>query len=754
MDATSLARQLNIHPLVARLLVKRGICDEASARAFLHPSTDALTPLDRYDGIDEIADRLERAIAEGEGIVIFGDYDCDGICATSILLLYLKSRGADVEFFIPDRREDGYGITKSALEKVADESDAHLLISVDCGITAVDEVEYAQDELGFEVLITDHHQPGERLPDCPVFNPHLTQREDAFKPLCGAGVALRLVERMSGLQASKKYYDLAALATVADVVPLVGDNRVIAYYGLILINARYRKGLTMLAENCMKGKVGSYDIAFRLAPRINAMGRVKNARDVIELFTETDSFLLGELVKEIEAANAYRQQLTDDLTDDCLDKFKKYDFSQANVIVEYGLWDEGVLGIAAARIVGKFNRPTILLTRSGGKLKGSGRSIPGVDILDCVRACSRWLEGFGGHAAACGLSMKEEDLRSFRIAINEYAASKYGKEAFAVRDDVDAVIEGSVTPAIAEQIDMLAPFGEGNPAPVFAIDCKEGGFVPIGDGSHLKGKLHGMETLDFFAADDLGYLNSAASKRLVVDIQTSEFNNIKRAEAIVRKVLPREMPSRTECMSYLLRRSAHDDGKDDAAFVKWDGEIDATGIGTVYIAFDPQKGEEFARERGLTAYFGEPPTYMPEDAVVICPRKPLPYYRKAVYLDEPLLSATAAALTPSATLFSAGNRAFAYEIAAHMPSAPKFAEVYKAIRSACFSGVFKTPSDLFSSIEGACGVDETAFEICFYTFWALKFLRIGAKIECVKVEKTSLDASALYRALARAGKNG
>lgn len=754
MDIKTLSEKLAVHPLVAKLLIERGIDDEASARAFLHPSLDSLTPLDAYDGLSEIAERLERAVAEGEGIVIFGDYDCDGICATSILYLYLKSIGADVTYFIPDRREDGYGITFAALDKVAEECDAHVLVSVDCGITAVDEVEYAQNELGFEVLITDHHMPGERLPDCPLFDPHLTRREDAFKPLCGAGVALRLVEKMGGSQVSKKFYDIAALATVADVVPLVGDNRVITSLGLILINSRYRKGLTMLAEKCVKGKVGAYDIAFRLAPRINAMGRVKNAREVVELFTGADSFLLDRLVKDIEEANAYRQQLTDDLTEDCLDKLKKYDFEQANVIVEFGPWDEGVLGIAAARIVGKFNRPTILLTRSGGKLKGSGRSIPGVDILDCVRACSRWLEGFGGHTAACGLSMKERDLDSFRIAINEYAASKYGKEAFAVRDDVDAVVDVDITPDVAEQIDLLAPFGEGNPAPVFAIDCNGCGFAPIGDGSHLKGKLRGMETLDFFAADDIGYLNSDAAKRLVVDIQTGEFNNVKRAEAIVRKVLPREMPSRTECMSYLLRRSALDDGSEDVAAAPWDGKTTEPGIGTVYVAFDPDRATEFAKTHGLECRFGETPTYMPEDAVVVCPRKPLPYYRKAVYLDAPILSATAGALTPSAEIFFSQDDTFAAEIAAKTPDPATFARVYKSVRSACYSGEIRTLSQLYETVKDECAIDETAFAICFYTFRALKFLRIGAKIECVKVEKTSLEASALYRALTRAGKNG
>ena len=748
MDKETLAKKLNINPLVAQLLIGRGIGDEDSARAFLHPSLDALTPLDRYDGLAEIAERLERAIADGEGIVIFGDYDCDGICATSILLLYLASRGADATYFIPDRREDGYGITYGALDKIAEESDAHLLISVDCGITAVDEVRYAQDELGFEVLITDHHVPGEALPDCLVFDPHLTKRKDCFKPICGAGVALRLIEKMSGLQASKKYYDIAALATIADVVPLVGDNRIIAHFGLMLINSRFRKGLTMLTESCVKGRVSAYDVAFRIAPRINAMGRVKTARDVVGLFTCDDPFLLGELIAEIDAANAERQQMTDLVTEDCLDRLKKYDFDLARVLVADGIWDEGVLGIAAARIAGKFHRPAILLSPSGGLLKGSGRSIPGVDILECVRACSGLLEGFGGHAMACGLTLKKENLTAFRIAINEYARSKYGREVFAARDEADAVIESSVTSEIAEQIDMLAPFGEGNPAPVFAIDCNECGFSPIGDGSHLKAKLYGMETLDFFAADDVTYLNSSASKRLIVEIQPREFNNIMRAEAIVRKVLPIGMPTDAECAEYLLRRTSRDDGGKETELPLWDGSVSDAGMGVVYVAFSSAKGAEFAKANGLECYFAAAPSLTPEDAVVVCPRVPLPYYRKAVYLDAPIIGATAAALTPDAEVYTSGDDSFARSIAAHFPPKETFASVYRAIRSVCSVGTVRTVRELYDAVKDACGADETAFLICFYVFSALKFLTIGAKIECVKVEKTSLETSALYRALA------
>ena len=311
--STVLQRELALDKIVADLLVKRGIDDVEKAREFLHPTLASMTPLNEYSGISEIAERLKTAIENGESIVIYGDYDCDGVCAVSILYAYLsKASKGKVNYFIPNRHSDGYGISVSALDYIAENTDAQVVISVDCGINSVEEVDYAQQELGFDMLITDHHQPGEKLPDCPVFNPHVSALTDtAFRNLCGAGVALRLVEALAGVDESKRYYDIAALATVADVVPLTGDNRVITYYGLVSINRRYRRGITLLADSCIKGQVTSSDIAFKLAPRINAMGRVKDANEVVQLFVENDMFLLKCLVDEINKANDVRQQLTE-----------------------------------------------------------------------------------------------------------------------------------------------------------------------------------------------------------------------------------------------------------------------------------------------------------------------------------------------------------------------------------------------------------------------------------------------------------
>ena len=238
--STVLQRELALDKIVADLLVKRGIDDVEKAREFLHPTLASMTPLNEYSGISEIAERLKTAIENGESMVIYGDYDCDGVCAVSILYAYLsKASKGKVNYFIPNRHSDGYGISVSALDYIAENTDAQVVISVDCGINSVEEVDYAQQELGFDMLITDHHQPGEKLPDCPVFNPHVSALTDtAFRNLCGAGVALRLVEALAGVDESKRYYDIAALATVADVVPLTGDNRVITYYGLVSINRR------------------------------------------------------------------------------------------------------------------------------------------------------------------------------------------------------------------------------------------------------------------------------------------------------------------------------------------------------------------------------------------------------------------------------------------------------------------------------------------------------------------------------------
>ena len=751
--STVLQRELALDRIVADLLVKRGIDDVEKAREFLNPTLASMTPLSEYSGISEIAERLKTATENGESIVIYGDYDCDGVCAVSILYGYLSrvSKGK-VNYFIPNRHSDGYGISVSALDHIAENTDAQVVISVDCGINSVEEVDYAQQELGFDMLITDHHQPGEKLPDCPVFNPHVSALTDtAFRNLCGAGVALRLVEALAGVDESKKYYDIAALATVADVVPLTGDNRVITYYGLVSINRRYRRGITLLVDSCIKGQVTSSDIAFKLAPRINAMGRVKDANEVVQLFVENDMFLLKCLVDEINKANDVRQQLTDDLTSDCLEKLKDYDFENNPFIILYApYWDDGVLGITASRLVGMFSRPTILFTKNKGVLKGSGRSVAGVNILECVKHASGYLTRFGGHPMACGVGLEEENFENFRQCVNSYAREVYGDSIGTEEREFDCLLESAVDVGVTKQLMLLQPFGEGNPAPVFAIDEKKCNFVPFGDGSHIKSRIKNMEVIAFGMSEDREYLNSEAEKRLYLDISYSVFNNVERTQAVVRNVRSGGLPGEDVCFEYNLKTrkdESSDNGLDKVEMDAKEAEKLANRkYGVCFVAFDKETAEKAGKELKLGISYGKGEGKLPETRIILCPAKgATDFYSEVILLQVPLTGIGRFAKNGQVKIYETSDLFASY--LDHAPTYAEFGAVYRAIRKATAAGRYTDAGALYADTAVDCGVEKRKFLICFYVFVELGLIYYGADIHCVKGVKAELSDSKLYKAV-------
>lgn len=748
-----LMKELAIDALVADLLVARGIDDVEKARDFLHPSLASLTPLDEYSGISEIADRLKTAMSEGESIVIYGDYDCDGVCAVSILYSYLaKNSKGKVGYFIPNRHSDGYGISVQALDYIAENTDAQVVVSVDCGINSVDEVDYAQQELGLDMLVTDHHQPGDKLPDCPVFNPHVCALTDgAFRDLCGAGVALRLVEALAGVDESKKYYDIAALATVADVVPLLRDNRVITYYGLVSINRRYRRGIALLVDSCMKYPVTSSDIAFKLAPRINAMGRVKDANEVVELFVEDDMFLLRCLVDEINKANDARQQLTDDLTEDCLSKLKGYDFENDPFIILYApYWDDGVLGITASRIAGMFSRPVLLFTKNKGALKGSGRSVAGVNILECVKHASCYLTRYGGHPMACGIGLEESNFEDFRAAVNAYAREVYGDISAKTERKCDCVLTGPLDVSVTKQLMYLQPFGEGNPAPVFAIDEGKSSFAPFGDGTHLKARIKNMEVLAFGMYEDREYLNSDAAKRLFLDISYSVFNNTERTQAVVRSVLPGGLPDDDVCFEYNLRRAAKKASEGEAEVravsVEEAKELAGRTYGTAFVAFDKLTAEKAAAQLSLDVVYGKGEGRLPVTRILLCPASgATAFYSDVVLLEMPICASAEFAKDGKVSLFAVGDLVDSYRD--HAPVYEEMGAVYRAVRKRTGSGRYADVSALYADTAQETGVGKRKFAICFYVLAELGLITTTPEIRCVPGVRSDLTASRLYKAV-------
>ncbi|MBQ9145731.1 MAG: single-stranded-DNA-specific exonuclease RecJ [Clostridia bacterium] len=536
MTDKELSVALGISPLIGGLLVERGYTTVESAMRFLYPKAEHMIPAERIRGMSAAVARIREAIDAGERILVFGDYDCDGICATSILVHYLRSQGADTVYHIP-RREDGYGLSELAVERVVGEHFPDLMVTVDCGIASPAEVAYAQD-LGVDVIVTDHHEPQEELPDCILVNPKLGD-EEGLRDICGAAVALKLVEALSNTETACGYLDLACIATIADVVPLVGENRVIASLGLKALGQTKRPGLRALLRSCEAEKPSASDVGFRIAPRLNALGRMNDTTDVVELFMTEEAFVIGELVARIEAANTARQSVTKTLLREAEAKLIDYDLTNRYAIVLYDEhWEAGVLGLAAARLANDYHRPVVMLTKAGDVLKGSARSVGEVNLFACLVGTSSHLVTFGGHKAAAGLSLSPDQLRPFTEAFCREVEDHYLPNAFLPTYSYDFSIDrDTVTNSFFEQLQLIEPCGEGNPSPRMHINSSECKWQAMGNG-HAKYRLNSTAEVVAFGGE---YLVQAGAMGLSYDLcleaSRRTFNNREYIQLAVRSAV-------------------------------------------------------------------------------------------------------------------------------------------------------------------------------------------------------------------------
>ncbi|HNV02214.1 MAG TPA: single-stranded-DNA-specific exonuclease RecJ [Vicinamibacterales bacterium] len=478
--AARLARDAGLDPVLARLLVARGVTDAGQAGRFLHPSLDHLHDPFLMAGMAAATDRVLAAVAARERIAVHGDYDVDGITATVLVRRALEMLGGDVVHFVPERVRDGYGLNASAIERLHGEG-VSVVVSVDCGIRG-DEAARRARALGLDLVITDHHEPGERLPDAvAVVNPK--RRDCAYpdKHLAGAGVALKLVQalcRRTGHDAwMPAFVKIAALGTLADAVPLLGENRVIAKLGLdALSRGPHKIGLRALIESAgLAGKaIDAYHVSFVLAPRMNAAGRMSTPDIAMRLLLATDDDMAHEareLAARLDAENARRQQEERAVFVEARRAVEKDpDVGSRHVLVVAGEgWHRGVIGIVASRLVDAFGKPAVVLAVEGDAVHGSCRSIPAFDMLAGLQACEAHLEQFGGHRAAAGLTMRREAIRAFRQAIAAWAEERLSPDDLRPRLRIDARIGfRQITPGLAQTLSALGPFGIGNPKPVFA----------------------------------------------------------------------------------------------------------------------------------------------------------------------------------------------------------------------------------------------------------------------------------------------
>lgn len=483
---------LGLPERLLELLLDREIDTPEKIERYLHPKREDLFDPMLMQDMDKAVNVIRDAIEKHEEITVFGDYDVDGVTATAILLTYLRKQGAQVGFYIPDRHGEGYGLNIAAIEQIATHS--KLLITVDCGITCAAEVARAK-ELGMRVIVTDHHQLGPQIPECEaVLNPLLGHYP--FRRLCGAGVAFKLVQAMGGTEAIEPLWELAALATIADIVPLMDENRVIVYYGLAAMAATQRPGLIALMESAGVDlqKVSSSDVAFRMAPRINAGGRLALASRGVQLLTTRRMDTAREIAEELNQDNIRRRELEIEIFQQADEMTRQQiDFMNERAIVVCGEgWNPGVIGLAASRLVEKYKWPTILLSRDGDICVGSARSIPGVNIHEAMSTCRDLFIRFGGHAQAAGLTIEAKNVPEFKRRLSEAIREQAAPEAFIPTEEYDLELELSeMTEAFVDAFSAMQPTGFGNPAPVFCVRGVHTTDVrTIGkDGAHLRMRL-------------------------------------------------------------------------------------------------------------------------------------------------------------------------------------------------------------------------------------------------------------------------
>ena len=548
-EVDALAKELDVSPVTASVLVRRGYGDPERAREFLDAALPEHDPFSLGD-MSAACDAIRAAIAAGKRICVHGDYDADGICATALAVLILREVGADVVPHVPSRFDEGYGVQLETLTRFAEEG-CGLVVTVDCGITAVEEVAHAR-ELGLDIVVTDHHRPGSELPACPVVGPY--RGDYPFRELCGTGVAWKLGQALigAGSEALRRHLDLVAVATVADVVPLVDENRGLAVAGLRQLARTQKPGLRELMRSARvdPATVDAGAIGFRLAPRLNAAGRLCRPEAALELLLTGDQETAKRLAAQLEELNRERQAVEERILREAIEAIEEWPSARrarrAYVVAAEG-WHEGVIGIVASRLVERYHRPVVLIAGTEGDWKGSGRSIRSFDLHDGLRECAGDLERWGGHAAAAGLSIRPERLEAFAEAFGAVADARLGEDDLRPVTTVDALVHGSdLTLDLCAELASLAPFGLGNPnVTLLLAGCELAELSTVGDGKHLRFRVRedGRDSgsaIAFRRGSSLDRLRRVGHYDVAFRLEANQWNGTVAPQLNVREVFDRE----------------------------------------------------------------------------------------------------------------------------------------------------------------------------------------------------------------------
>ena len=492
---SQLSNDLSVNPILASLLVQRNIDTFKKAKEFFRPSLEDLHDPFLLKDMDRAVSRIEKAIIDNENILIYGDYDVDGTTSVSLVSSYLKTITNHIATYIPDRYDEGYGISYQGIDFASD-NNFSLIIALDCGIKAIEKVSYAKKK-NVDFIICDHHKPGDEIPKAyAVLNPKRVDCTYPYKELCGCGVGFKLVHALASrrgqtIEDIQQYLDLVATAIAADIVPITGENRILTYYGLEVINSNPRNGIKAIIHQINKKKLTITDVVFIIAPRINAAGRIKHGNYAVELLTEMDFEVALDFATSIEKFNLERKELDKKITYEALQQIESANEKEKFSTVVYSEnWHKGVIGIVASRLIESFYRPTLVFTKSGNKLAASARSVKGFDVYEALNECSEYLEQFGGHKYAAGLTLDPKNYSAFKNKFEEVVKASIDKNLLIPEISIDLELELSeITPRFFRILQQMGPFGPQNMKPVFkTTSIRDNGYGKrVGsDKSHLK----------------------------------------------------------------------------------------------------------------------------------------------------------------------------------------------------------------------------------------------------------------------------
>lgn len=543
-----LKSKYNISELLATILVNKNITTKKEINEFLNPTRNDFFDPFLMNDMDIAIKRIKKAIENQEKVIIYGDYDVDGITSITVLKSFLKDVGLDVDYYIPNRLEEGYGLNKNAIDEIA-KKEYKLMITVDCGISAIEEVNYA-NSLGIEVIITDHHEPGDEIPKAlAVVDNKRKDNKYPFRELAGVGVAFKVSQALAQSMNIReeeylKYLDIVCVGTISDIVPLVSENRVITKLGLKLVKQTRNMGLRAIINSSGYSQINSTTISFGVAPRINACGRMGKAEQALKLLLSKDIYEVNKLTQELNSYNRERQEIEKEIFENVLTKIEQNNLAKNRTIVVGGEnWHHGVIGIVSSKITEKYFKPSILLSfEEDGTGKGSGRSIPGFDLHEALMKCENCLEKFGGHSMAVGLTIKKENLEQFYKEFEKIAEENETENIIPIIN-VDAKIElDKIDKSVVEDLKQLEPFGEANKTPTFALkNIRIDSIRALSEGKHLKLTLRENNQIINAIGFNIGELAEAYKIGDKIDIagvlEINTFNGIDNLQINIKDIM-------------------------------------------------------------------------------------------------------------------------------------------------------------------------------------------------------------------------